>query len=334
MGNHFNRILFLIILFGSSFKCFPQTIHGIVLDNSTKKAIPYANVYFNGTYVGTSANASGEFYLTWKEYNPRPITATSVGYYSMTLNDYQIDSMIYLFLEPKVYDIAAVIIKADKTPVPETDIMPRSSKEKMFRKEFLGKDYNATRCRIENMEDIILIYNNRNNSLSAFCDKPIIIENNALKYRIYYFLDQFTSSKDSAFMGGTYYFREIPYSHTRLISDRRKNTYLGSRMHFIRSLWANRLEEEGFELNIVDSCKIGYTNLVVDSTANEKLLSQDKNIIVRYPVKYQKSLLIVDKQTVAVEKSGYFDPHGIRWSGFMASQRMADLLPFEYQVSE
>ena len=316
------------------FQCFSQTIHGVVLDNITKKAIPYANVYFNGTYIGTSANESGEFTLAVKESNPRPISATSVGYFSMTLNDYQTDSLVYLFLDPKVYDIAAVIIRPDKSPVPETDIMPRSRKEKIFREEFLGKDYNASRCRIENMEDIVLIYKSSNHSLSAFCDKPIIIENNALKYRIYYFLDQFISSKDSAFMGGTYYFKEIPYSHTRLISDRRKNTYLGSRMHFIRSLWANQLEEEGFKMNIVDSCNIGYSNLVIDSTAQEKLLRHDKNIIVLYPGKFQKSLLIFDKQTVAIEKSGYFDPHGIRWSGFMASQRMADLLPFEYKVSE
>ncbi len=53
----------------------------------------------------------------------------------------------------------------------------------------------------------------------------------------------------------------------------------------------------------------------------------DKNVIVLYPEKFQRSLLIFNKQSVAIEKSGYFDPHGLRWSGFMASQRMADLLP-------
>ena len=335
MGNHLTRTIFLFFLLCSAFQGFSQTIHGIVLDNNTKKAIPYANVYFNGTYIGASANESGEFYLSLNENNPRPISATSVGYYSMTLYDYQIDSMIFIWLEPKVYNIAAVIIRADKIPGSDKpDSMPRSKKEKMFREEFLGKDYNASRCRIANMEDIVLVYNDRNKSLSAYCDKPIIIENNALKYRISYFLDQFTSSQDSAFMSGTYYFREIPYSHTRLISDRRKNTYLGSRMHFIRSLWANRLEEEGFTMNIVGSGKIGYANLVVDSAAQQKLLNQVKNVIVLYPKKYQKSLLIFNKQSVSIEKSGYFDPHGLRWSGFMASQRMADLLPFEYDVSE
>jgi hypothetical protein len=326
MRNLLNSTLFLIILFCSSNKCISQTIHGIISDNNTKKPIPYANVYFNGTYIGTSANESGEFYLTWKENNPRPITATSVGYYSKTLNEYQPDSMIYIWLEPKIYDIDAVIIRPDE--------MPRSQKEKMFREEFLGKDYNATRCRILNLEDIILVHNDRNNSLSAFCDKPIIIENNALKYRIIYFLDQFICSKDSAFIGGTYYFNEIPYSHTRLIEDRRKTAYLGSRMHFIRSLWENRLDEEGFTVNIVDSCEIGYADIVEESALHEKLLRQSKNIIVRYPEKYQKSLLIFSKTNVVIEKSGYFDPHGLRWSGFMASQRMADLLPFEYQLSE
>jgi hypothetical protein len=335
MGNHFTRIFFLLFLLCSVFQVFSQTMHGIVLDNNTKKAIPYANVYFNGTYIGTSANDSGEFYLTWKENNLRPITATSVGYYSMTLYDYQIDSMIFIWLEPKVYDIAAVIIRADKIPGSDRpDSMPRSKKERIFREEFLGKDYNASRCRIVNMEDIVLVHNDHNNSLNAFCDKPIIIDNNALKYRINYFLDQFTCSEDSAFISGTYYFSEIPYSHTKTIAERRKNAYLGSRMHFIRSLYNNRLEAQGFDMQIVNSHKIGYSDIVADSTTQEKFLSYDKSIIVFYPEKYQRSLLIFNKKTVTVDKSGYFDPHGLRWSGFMASQRMGDLLPFEYEINE
>ena len=261
-----------------------------------------------------------------RENNPRPITATSVGYFSMTLYDYPIDSFVYIFLDPKVYNIAAVIIKPDN--------MPRSEKEKMFSEEFLGKDYNAGRCQIVNMEDIVLVYNDRNKSLNAFCDKPIIIDNNALKYRISYFLDQFTCSEDSAFISGTYYFSEIPYSHTKTIAERRKNTYQGSRMHFIRSLFENRLDAEGFTMKIVDSCKIGYASIVADSSAQEKFLSQDRNIIVVYPRKLQRSLLKFSKKSVAIDKSGYFDPHGITWSGFMASQIMADLLPFEYEINE
>jgi hypothetical protein len=326
MANLFRRTLNLIFLCFSSCICFSQTLHGFILDNNTKKAIPYANVYFNGTYTGTSANESGEFFLNLKENNPRPITATSVGYFSMTLYDYPIDSTIFIILEPKVYDIAAVIIRPDT--------MQRSKKEKMFREEFLGKDYNATRCRIVNMKDIILIYNSTNKSLVAYCDKPILIENNALKYKISYFLDQFISSEDSAFISGTYYFSEIPYTHEKSIAERRKNAYIGSRMHFIRSLWENRLDEEGFKMRILDSCKIGYAGIISDSTAQEKFLSQKNNVIVLYPKKLERSLIVFNKKKVVIDKSGYFDPRGLTWSGFMASQRMADLLPFEYIVNE
>lgn len=324
MGSLYIRILILLFLLCSIFQGFSQTIHGFVLDNNTKEPIPFANVYFNGTYTGTSANGTGEFYLTMKENNPRPITATSVGYYSMTLYDCPIDSVVFILLDPKVYNIAEVIIRPD--------LKSRYEKEKMFTVEFLGKDFNATRCKIENIEDIILVYNESNNSLNAFCDKPIIIKNNALKYKINYYLDQFTSSHESVFMSGTYYFSEIPHRFKKAVTDRRKDTYLGSRMHFIRSLWENQLEKEGFIMNIVDSCNIGYTNIVVDSTLQEKLLSQSNNIVVRYNEKFQKSLLIFSKKNVAIEKSGYFDPHGLKWAGFMASQRMADLLPYEYEV--
>jgi hypothetical protein len=77
----FRRTLILAFLFCSSYMCFSQALHGFILDKNTKKAIPYANVYFNGTYTGTSANESREFFLNLKENNPRPITATSVGYF-------------------------------------------------------------------------------------------------------------------------------------------------------------------------------------------------------------------------------------------------------------
>jgi hypothetical protein len=113
MGSHFTRILFLLILLCSAFHGFSQTIQGIVLDINTKEPIPFAKVYFNGTYTGTSANESGEFHLSLKENTPRPITATSIGYYSMTRDDYPIDSIVFLLLYPKIYKIAEVIIKPD-----------------------------------------------------------------------------------------------------------------------------------------------------------------------------------------------------------------------------
>lgn len=325
MGNFLTRIIFMLILLCSVFQVFPQTIHGIILDKNTKKAIPFANVYFNGTYTGTSANESGEFYLSVNENNPRPITATSVGYFSMTLYDYKKDSLMFILLEPRIYNIGEVIIRPDD--------MPRSAKEKIFREVFLGKSYNASRCTIENMEDIALVYNDRNNSLAAYCEKPIIIQNNALKYTIRYFLDQFISSEDSSFMSGTFYFTEIPYRHTRLVTDRRKNTYLGSRMHFIRSLWENRLNEEGFALQIPDSNNIGYGDIVVDSVSHEKFLAHEGKVLIYYSKNCYRSLLILNKKIVAIERSGYFDPFGLTWSGVMASQRMADLLPYEYVVT-
>ena len=36
MGNHFTRTFFLLFLLCSAYQGFPQAIHGIVLDNSTK----------------------------------------------------------------------------------------------------------------------------------------------------------------------------------------------------------------------------------------------------------------------------------------------------------
>jgi hypothetical protein len=104
-------------------------------------------------------------------------------------------------------------------------------------------------------------------------------------------------------------------------------------MYISRALWENRLSEEGFQMRTAASDQIGYVNIVVDSTAQEKFIQCDKNVMIYYRNYYLKSLVVFNKKSVVIDKSGYYDPYGLTWSGVMASQRMADLLPYEYVVT-
>ena len=40
------------------------------------------------------------------------------------------------------------------------------------------------------------------------------------------------------------------------------------------------------------------------------------------------------QDSVCFDKQGYFDPLGISWTGEMARQRIADLLPYDYSMKK
>src|SRR5664280_3039543 len=84
-------------------------------------------------------------------------------------------------------------------------------------------------------------------TLKAFASKPILINNNALGYKITYYLDKFEYYKKdrSMFFAGNMIFNEdlgINETQKQLYGERRNEAYLGSRMHFFRALWADDLK--------------------------------------------------------------------------------------------
>ncbi len=79
-------------------------------------------------------------------------------------------------------------------------------------------------------------------TLKAFALKPILIINKALGYNITYYLDKFEYYKpgNSFFFMGNIIFNEDS-TKKMLYERRRKNAFLGSRMHFFRALWTDDL---------------------------------------------------------------------------------------------
>jgi len=328
----FALIFLLISLYTHAYN---QVIKGTVLDHDTNKPINFASVYFNGTFVGTSSDPKGYFELDISNNISIPLTISAMGYYSVTRTDLSTDKPLLFYLTPKVFELKEVVVKADAgKSLRKTNIM-------LFRKVFLGETQNAQNCEITNEKDISLIYDSDNETLKAFCAKPILLDNKALGYKISYYLDKFEYCKtnDSMVLIGNIIFREDLTNNEiqKQKSDRkRRNVYLGSRMHFFRTLWENTSDSAGFIVRNAENEKLYYNQFVTDSLVSGVLTKYlvypvNRYLYLTYLTKTpSRSAVVLKNRFVYFDKKGYFEGLDIIWEGEMAQQRIADWLPYEF----
>lgn len=326
------KIVLLGLLVWTGRNAFSQVIHGVVLDQETRDTIDFASVYFNGTFVGTNTNQHGSFILDVSEHTGLPLTISAIGYYSETLKDFSADSFLVICLVPKVYELQEVIVNAKSLEG------KRKRNLMLFKNEFLGITNNARKCEILNEKDITFNYDSDKDTLRAFASKPILINNMALGYKIVYYLDRFEyyKEKTSFLYKGNIIFSEDLTSGAsqRSFESRRKYTYIGSRMHFFRSLWENELKENGFTVKNTADATLGYRDLVIEEKDGLKYIRKAENLVISHRSHLLKSYIVFLKDSVHFERNGYYDPSGISWEGEMAQQRIADWLPFEYAMDK
>lgn len=307
-----------LLVFSTSLSA--QKIQGKVTDSETKEIIPYANVYFNAGR-GTSSDATGYFEIDTLNSQGRPIVISAVGYVSQTLSDYKVGKPLTIRLEPHVTLLNEIVVKPDE--------WPEEKKNKTFIRQFLGTSPNARKTEIRNWKDIEL--KGFADTLLASADKPLIIDNKALGYRITYFLADFRSCNRSLEYKGNFFFQEdttLSASEQRKVAKRRESAYLGSEMHFFRALWKGRLKQEKYKVLGGNYQPLTYDDFVILENGR-KYIAHLKELIIIYDQVEQSRLTLTSK--VFFDKNGYFDPEGIKWSGAMVSKRVGDLLPFEYE---
>ena len=315
----FSLTLFCVFL---SLHFYAQVLKGSVLDAKTHQPVVFANVYFNGTFRGTTTDSLGHFKLKLVSKQKLPLTVSFVGYYSSEIKSYEVDKLLTIYLRPKTFELNTVVLKSGKTR--------RKLKERIFKREFLGTNRTARYCIIENMADIQLKYSKDKSTLNAFIDKPIIINNTYLGYKIEYYLDYFYYRNDTVFYQGAFYFKEkkiTPLEKLKTIKKHRTEVYYGSKMHFIRSLYNNDLKKEGYKVLGSNRYKYNYDSIMKSKKSHYLDIKNYIDINFRGQ---EASRLYQLKDSVYIAKNGYHSPYGILWTGYMGSQRLSDLLPFEY----
>ncbi|HCN83715.1 MAG TPA: hypothetical protein DIT07_08845 [Sphingobacteriaceae bacterium] len=301
-------------------------ISGTVLEAGTDKPISNVSIYFDGTLNGTSTNKVGSFSLYPQANTKIPLIISAVGYDTETITDYPLGKKLIIYLKAKTYDLDAITITA-------SDGMSREEKLKVFRREFLGTSYFARNCEIENESDIHLTYNKQTKTVKAFCDNPVIVRNKNLGYTFNFILQAFTSSAKGASFYGPQFFKEDITEVNANVARARERAYLGSRMHFIRSLWNNDLVNNDFEIYRERAADLNYDSIVV-SYGGQKYIRLKSTIGILY--KGRPAFVFTDTpgKDIFIDKDGYNDPVGINWGGDIGRQRTGDMLPLEYKTSK
>ena len=330
------KFIFILLFLNFNIVAYSQVIKGIVLERKTNTPV-LATIYFNGTFVGTLSDLNGNFELDISKNNSMPLTISSVGYYSITLTDYSKVKPLIVYLTPKVHELKEVVISSTS--------LARKRKVYLnkFKDVFLGTTDNAGNCEIINENDITFNYDSSKDTLVAFASKPILINNKALGYKISYYLDKFEYYKNlnSFSLIGNIVFNEDLTNRNpdkQIYENRRKDAYLGSRMHFFRALWANELTTAGFIVKNSANKYLSYKDIVVEENCNlpdsiktcKKYLKYRENLQIIYSSSLSDVTLFAPK--VRFDKNGNFDL-GLEWGGEMLTKRVGDMLPSEYTIN-
>lgn len=331
-GNRFSpgkkQIILLLFLIHFYQVMHAQIIRGIVFDKSDLSRIDFASIYINGTSTGTHSDKDGHFELDISKFSSLPLKISALGYFTETLTSIPDAKPLEIFLSRKMYELSEVVVAAKSTE------KERKANLRQFRDQFLGAGYNGQNCVILNEGDIA--FKLSGDTLKAFASKPILIVNNALGYKITYYLDRFEYSwKNKSFLykGSAFFDEDMSAALTQknFFEKRRRRSYLGSRNHFFSSLWTNSLNINGFVIKSSVNQDINYGDIVIERAGFKKYLSCHGNINIYYLSKTPNSNLLPSGDQVYFEKNGYFDGSGLKFTGKMAEERIGDLLPYDYK---
>lgn len=334
-----------------------QTIIRGTVTDSENTPLPYATVFLSKTTMGTIADSTGNYSITVKEDGNYEIICSFIGYLpqSSLIKADQVPKRINFRLEPRKMQLSEITITAKE--------QNRKENLMQFVKCFIGETNNASSCTILNPNDLIIYRSSNDSNLIAYSEKPIEITNNALGYTIFYDLLNFAYNPYTKHIrfSGNYYFKEPELKKNKKdkINRNRLLAYYGSRMHFLRSLFTDSLATENYKLTATRPGKKGIWE--IDSTAfdrkNLRLAINTDSMTLYYPHpiiinyghnankayqgkrsqwlyngiqnKYQTVIYLTD--TVHVYKNGYYpNCFNLSWSGNMAEDRVAELLPYDF----
>jgi len=353
-----------------------SVVKGRVVDAENGEALPFATVFINNTTFGDITDQNGVFEINIP-FGNHELVISYLGYQTFTF-PFNTTSLreFYEFRilpEPIELEESAVSEKRDRQWYRNLSI---------FKEKFLGKSVNADKCKIKNPEVLILDSETKPGFLIARAKDILEIENPNLGYLIRYVLMGFEYEIESgkvSFAGYPYFIGEnIPPRKMPRIQKNRERAYKGSITHFMRSIFQETTENDGFELFASDKMKdksnpetgkILGTELIQKTEDNKVFLTYDKPFYVVYKnekeepnyrnldaregramlnltglatatggyeeILPQSSMIqMLGKAVQIFENGSYFHPLDIYLEGYMAWEKIADLMPFEYGMND
>lgn len=220
-------------------------VNGKILDE-VGFVVPDVLVYIDGSSTSTYSDINGEFSLKIPE-----------GNYTLVFRKEDFQKEI-ISIDPKVKNLKVILKKMQAIELDEAVIVPLSEEKwkeyyAVFKSLFLGQNKAAKDCEILNPKSLRFNYDLESFVLTARATEPLKIRNKYLGYSIEYDLADFSMDYQNQFqyVAGTSLFTEMDGSNSRKKKwkKNRLESYKGSLMHFIRSLYEEKLKENKFIIN-------------------------------------------------------------------------------------
>lgn len=247
MRNYIKSFLTVLLLLSLPTLAFPQfTIKGKVLDAESNLPLEFATVFINNTTFGDITDQEGNFTIQIPE-GKHELIISFVGYQTFS----------YSFSTISLAESYTFKISPEPLDLDETQVLEKRDKEwyknlEIFTQRFLGTSINAKKCKITNPEVLILDNETDGNVLLARAKEPLVIQNPNLGYTIKYVLEGFEynlENQATKYAGYPFFIEEKTNKRKqRSIDEQRSRAFNGSINHFMRSLFHDWLQEDGFDV--------------------------------------------------------------------------------------
>jgi len=231
---------------------------------------------------------------------------------------------------------------------------------KFFLENFIGSTPNAQLCTLQNPDAVHFYYYKKSEKLKVLATEPIVISNMALGYNLRYQLDSFMyyyKTQVSSYRGYCFFSEmDSSFAQQKIWSANRKKAYDGSKLQFMRSYYDSTLNDDGYEIALLDSTNDKRFDAIRNpyDTAYYGVFDSTKEVEVYYPrkisvtykkkpeVEYLKKFklpLNVGSQisyidlldAIEIKENGYFyDQKDWVSQGYWSWKNLADLLPYDY----
>lgn len=340
-------------------------VMGVVADEKGQP-LSSATVFISGSEKIMMTNERGEFIFHNLDPGVFQLTVTMLGFTP------DVRSLVIQTTSPNLN----VVLKPTAIALNEVKIPAGNSLEdyyQLFKAQFLGISPNGLDCEITNRDVIKLNYDQKKGILTASANDFLVIQNKRLGYKVRYLLRGFTYNAitNSAIYDGDTNFEELDGTAKmkKTWEKNRLETYKGSFMHYLRSVYANAVTSEGFITNqlfsahnikndpasldkiTIDPRPLKYDTLatLIDTSfislkspdfylsynpkkANAKVKKAPKKNKISTELDYNSSIIRLPfKEAIIDRKGSYTDYRAFYIHGNLARRRVGDQLPFEYQ---
>lgn len=245
----FNRIILFFLVCVSIHGYAQNSVSGTVLDSLTHEPVPFANIFFANTLIGTATDLNGTFQIKNIPDGKYDFTISCVGY-----------KTLQKALEFDNTELQNIGIALPQNPIKLNEVRVMADTTgwygnyQNFKKNFIGEFKGASAVKIQKPHDIFLYFDSRDRVLVAYASNEIAIENYATGFLVYYKLDKFELDYKEGrivYYGVPRFQNMIPgkESDTKKWEKQRERIFKGSLSHVLLSILHNQLDKNDFVVN-------------------------------------------------------------------------------------